>query len=87
MVGDVQGTQKGPKRARESYKHQFLNHSAPKNALIQSKFEIELPILCNFLHVKFHGLGCTASWGIMAEKQNSPQKILFFDLFREKRCF
>ena len=56
MVGVVQGTQKGPKRVRKSQKYQFFTHSATKNAWNLTKFEMELPILCNYDHVKFYGL-------------------------------
>ena len=52
IVGLVYGTQKGPKRARKAKKYLFF-HSATKNAWILTKFLMELPILCNYYHVKF----------------------------------
>ena len=56
MVGVAWGPQKGPKGAPKSRKYKFFIHYAPKNAWILTKFEMELPMLCNYLHANFCGL-------------------------------
>ena len=80
-----------PKKAqKESVNHrndQFFTHSATKNAWNLTKFEMELPILCNYHHVKFYGLQWTASWRKMIQKKVRFKKSPFFHFCTKKHCF